>query len=138
MRISVTAIEQQEENIIVICDLGIGMLKGIWKGKKLPVLNASYYVEFTLDDINYKHVKILPKSQEDISVTIKNNTIFFAGICEDYDGEVYYIRFEDDWLEMLCIEEDSQTVHVDDNILFWIDYHQVLIFPYDMPKKIVN
>ncbi|MDE7094511.1 MAG: hypothetical protein K2O52_06340, partial [Oscillospiraceae bacterium] len=67
-----------------------------------------------------------------------NNTIFFAGICEDYDGEVYYIRFEDDWLEMLCIEEDSQTVHVDDNILFWIDYHQVLIFPYDMQKKIVN
>ncbi|MDE6088391.1 MAG: hypothetical protein K2G25_08405 [Oscillospiraceae bacterium] len=133
MQIIINAIEYQEENIIVNCDLDIGMLKGIWKGKNPPVLNFHYYVELTLDDLIPEQIKALPRNKKYlVGVKVKNNDVLFAGICEDYDGEIYYIRFACDWLEMIDVKEDAQSIHLEDNVLFWIDYHQVQIFPYDI------
>lgn len=132
MRIRITAVDYQEEHIIVSCDLGIGMLKGIWKGKDLPILNSDYDVEFTLKDMNSEQVKILTGTQENILVKIKDNNIFFTGICENYDEEIYDIRFADDWLQMISMKENCQSIHVDDKILFWMHYHQITIYPYDI------
>lgn len=132
MRIIINTIEYQGDNIIVSCDLGIGILKGIWKGRNLPVLNFNYYVEFTLNDIDSEHLKVLTKNQEHIFVSFKNDKVFFTGICENYDGEVHYIRLEDDWLQMIYIEGNNQSVNVGDNLLFWMDYRQVMIYPYDV------
>lgn len=133
MQIIINAIEYQEEDIIVNCDLDIGMLKGIWKGKSPPVLNSQYYVELTLDDLIPEQIKTLSRNKKYIiGVSVKNDDMLFAGICEDYDGEIYYIRFECDWLEMIDIKEDAQSIYLEDNVLFWMDYHQVQIFPYDI------
>ena len=133
MQIIINNVEHQGDNIVVNCDLGIGILKGIWKGENPPILNSCYYVEFTLADIESNQTKVLPKNQECATfVNLQNDEVLFVGICENYDGEVYYIRFEDDWLQMLYIEESNQSIYVGDNLLFWMDYHQVLIYPYDI------
>lgn len=132
MQIIINAIEYEGENIVVHCNLHIGMLKGIWKGKSPPILNSHYYVELTLDDLIPQQVKALPKNKKYIiGVKAKNDDVLFAGICEDYDGEIYYIRFECDWLEMIAIKENIQSIRLEDNVLFWMNYHQVQIFPYD-------
>lgn len=94
MRIIITAIENTENNIIVNCNTNIGTIKGIWKGRNLPFLNVVYYVEFTLADIDC--VNVLTENKEDMSVSLKNDIIFFKGICENYDGEIHYIRLADD------------------------------------------
>lgn len=130
MRIIITVIENMENNIIVNCNTNIGILKGIWRGRNTPFLNSVYHVEFALADIDY--VDVLSENKEDISVSLKNDTVFFNGICEDYDGEIHYIRFAHDWLQMIYIEENGQEINSRDNISFTLNYNQIEIFPYDI------
>lgn len=42
MRIRITAVDYQEEHVIVSCDSGIGMLKGIWKDKNIDRYTRRY------------------------------------------------------------------------------------------------
>ena len=93
MKITVSAIEKKQNDIIVTCKFDTGTLKGIWKGKTFPVLNLAYHVEFTFDDIDINHVKKIHDNQETISVDLKNDDVYFTGICETYDGEIHFIRF---------------------------------------------
>ena len=58
--------------------------------------------------------------------------VFFTGICEDYDGEIHYIRFAGDWLQMIYIEKNSHGINIGDNISFKLNYNQVEIYPYDI------
>ncbi|MDE7364531.1 MAG: hypothetical protein K2N27_06565, partial [Ruminococcus sp.] len=122
MRIIITSIENMKNNIIVNCSTNIGILKGFWKGKNSPFLNSVYHVEFTLADIDC--IDVLPKNKEDISVSLKNDAVFFNGICEDYDGEIHYIRFAYDWLQMIYIEENGEKINIGDNISFKLNYIQ--------------
>lgn len=128
MRIIITAIENTENNIIVNCNTNIGILKGIWRGRNTPFQNYVYHVEFTLADIDC----VLPENKEDISVSLKNDTVFFNGICEDYDGEIHYIRFAHDWLQMIYIEENGEKINIRDNVSFTLNYNQIEIYPYDI------
>lgn len=130
MRIIVNKIEHINDNIIVICNSGIGTIKGIWRGKN-PPMNSVYHVEFTLADIDCGHIKVLSENKDDISVSLKNDTVFFKGICKDYDGEIHYIRFAADWLQMIYIDGNNQEINIGDNILFELNYSQIEIFPYD-------
>ena len=130
MRIIITEIENIKNNIIVNCNTNIGTLKGIWRGRNAPFLKVVYYVEFALSNVDC--VNVLPENKEDISVSLKNDIIFFRGICEDYDSEINYIRFAEDWLQMIYIEENSQVINIGDNISFTLNYNQIEIFPYDI------
>lgn len=132
MKITVSAIEKKQNDIIVTCKFDTGTLKGIWKGKTFPVLNLAYHVEFTFDDIDINHVKKIHDNQETISVDLKNDDVYFTGICETYDGEIHFIRFENGWLQMIYISENGQSIQPNDNILFWMKYSQIQIFPYNI------
>lgn len=132
MKIIVNSIEHHGNNIIVICDSGIGTIKGIWCGRNSPLLNSVYHVEFTLADIDCKYIKVLPENKKCVSFSLKNDKVFFTGICEDYDGEIYYIRFADDCLQMIYIEESGQGINIGNNISFELNYNQVEIYPYDI------
>ena len=39
------------------------------------------------------------------------DTILFHGIIDEIDEEVYYIRFADNWLDMVEIEDSSSEIH---------------------------
>ncbi len=130
MRIIVNKTEHIGGNIIVTCNSGIGTIKGIWCGKNPPA-NSVYHVEFTLADIDCEHIKILSENKGGISVSLKNDIVFFKGICEDYDGEIHYIRFTGDWLQMIYIDGNAH-VNIGDNILFELNYNQIEIYPYDI------
>lgn len=131
MRIIVDKAEHISGNIIVTCNSGIGRIKGIWCGKNPPVPDSAYHVEFTLADIDCGNISVLHGNDSGISVSVKNDTILFSGICEDYDGEIYYIRFSCDWLQMIYIDGNAH-INNGDNILFKLNYNQIAIYPYDI------
>ena len=37
------------------------------------------------------------------SIYLSGDTITFKGICEDIDSDVYFLRFDIDWIEMIEI-----------------------------------
>lgn len=47
------------------------------------------------------------------------------------DDEVYYIRFTDDWLDMIEIPDKNTAIHKGDHIFFSASYEKILIYPYD-------
>lgn len=132
MKISIDYAESIGDNIIAVCNSNIGTIRGIWCGKNLPSAKSVHYVEFSFDDIDCGNVKVLHGNAVDVSVSLKNNTVLFKGICEDYDGEVHFIRFADDWLQMIYIDGNNQIADVGDNVAFLLDYRQIRIYPYDI------
>ena len=130
MRIKVISIFERNNIIVVECESSLGIFKGVWKSKTIrPCLNTSYSVEFTLADISYDEVEV--SNAECVSVYSVDESVYFKGICDDYDGEIYYIRFADDWLQMLYIEEEKQHFNIADTISFCLKTEQVEIYAYD-------
>lgn len=129
MMLIINAVEREKDTIIVYANTEVGEIKGIWKNEVIPKAGQKYLVEFTIKDFNQK---ITCLSNDDIltNVILKNNEMFFTGYCEDKDEEVYYIRFNPDWLEMIEIPEDGADIKIGNYVMFSAYYNDVLIYPY--------
>ncbi|MBD5134559.1 MAG: hypothetical protein HDT39_01140 [Lachnospiraceae bacterium] len=129
MRIIISTISCEKNIITVNADIEIGEIKGIWKSNVKPSKGDEYFVELTINDFNQE---ISYLTGEDIStkVILKDDTVLFIGVCEDIDEEVYYIRFDTDWLEMVEIPENSTKIKVGDYVMFSSKCNDILIYPY--------
>lgn len=58
------------------------------------------------------------------------DTIWFYGVI-DIDEEVYYVRFADDWLDMVEIGDSSSEIHEKDYVSFSVKYENIGIYPYE-------
>ncbi|PNV62799.1 hypothetical protein C0033_07185 [Clostridium sp. chh4-2] len=56
----------------------------------------------------------------------------FVGICEERDNQVYYVRFDTDWLDMLDIDVIASEKKKGDYISFSANWHDIGIYSYDL------
>ena len=129
MRLIVSSIQSDNEKTVIYGITEIGIIKGIWKYGESPVLLNVYSVELSFEGFD-KQIAI--EHQEEIFVEIWSidNTVHFHGICEDIDEDVYYIRFQDDWLDMVEIPENTAKINKGDHVSFSAKYWDVWIYPY--------
>lgn len=125
MKLTVSSVLKCNSLTIIEAVTSLGKIKGVWKGKELPVVNNSYFFELDLPMIEKKKIKIIDFNT--YSVEVSEDDVLFFGRIEDRD-DVYYIRFSLDWLEM--IELESTSLNIGDFVSFAVDYKNVNIYPY--------
>lgn len=129
MRFVVERCQQNGNNLVVTGTTAIGTLKGIWNSDQEPVPGQTYHVELQIE-----HPSEIPQSAA-LScpwVGLVSDTVLFAGLCEDRDSEVYYLRFDADWLEMLETEVLTTPKKIGDTISFSADWHNITLYPYSL------
>ena len=129
MRMIITNIEYKNERIYVIGNTHIGNIKGEWCYEEIPILGATYFFELNIGDLDKKEISVISDEQFCSSVDLNDNRVQFKGICEQID-DVYIIRFSNDWIEMLSIDNDDFSIKTGDVISFSISYDRVGIYPY--------
>lgn len=129
MRMVINEIRYENKMIVVEGITAIGSIKGIWKDKEIPNLDNIYSVELNIKELNKNNISILSNREEQIRVFLKDTRVFFVGRCEDIE-DVYFIRFTDDWLEMLEIDDNDIGIKKNDLILFSQKYNSIWIYPY--------
>lgn len=130
MRFIVSKIKQQEQRTLVTGSTSVGTLKGIWVSHGLPIIGEYYHVEL---NINCPTEQSIPsRKRPSPSVRLENDTVYFTGICEDMDEEVYCIRFAIDWLEMLLVEDIRSLKKVGDDITFSASIYDITLYPYTL------
>lgn len=134
MRMTITNIEYENSRVYVIGDTSIGNLKGEWCDKKIPILGETYFFELSIDDLDKKEILVIDNKQFCSSVNFSDNQVQFKGICEEID-DVYVIRFCDDWIEMIAIENDDFSIKKGDAVAFSISYNCIGIYPYEVGCK---
>ena len=107
----------------------IGIIKGIWKDKTIPTLGNTYSVELNIKELYKNNVSILSNKVDQSKVYVKDKMVFFIGWCEDVD-DVYFIRFTDDWIEMIEFDDKDIDIKKGDCILFYQRYDSISIYPY--------
>ena len=128
MRFVIEEAEYQEKLIIVAGNTTVGTIKGIWKYKQDPVVGGRYQVELSIyypSECDIKQDKKLYPL-----VCLNDDMVIFKGICEDIDEEVYFVRFDVDWLEMIEIKEIGSNYKKGDVMAFSASYYGVEIYPY--------
>lgn len=90
-------------------------LKEFGNIKKKPTLGKLYHVELSID--KPKEVKVLVENK-------------FPSV--SLDNEVYYLRFDIDWLDMLDIEVRTDRKKKGDYISFSVNWDNLGIYPYEM------
>lgn len=129
MRIIVDRLNENQNGKIFISGLTKkGSIKGVWKSKDRPVLNEEYDVELSLpmlrgDDISVENASLSAQ------VEVHNDEIlYFRGLCEVIDeDDIYVVRFDSNWIEMLEIE--NTNISVNEVISFKVNVNQVEIYP---------
>ena len=137
MRMIITNIEYENNRVYVIGDTSIGNLKGEWCDKETPVLGETYFFELNMDDLDIKEISVIDSEQFCSSIRFSDNQVQFKGICEEID-DVYVIRFCDDWIEMIAIENDDFSIKKGDAVTFSISYDRIGIYPYEVGYKAVE
>lgn len=128
MRFVVDKAEQQKCMTIVTGRTTVGTIKGIWKYAEPPAVNNRYHVEL---NIEYPcELTTLDGRKASPCVSLDQDQVTFHGACEDVDEEVYYIRFDVDWLEMLEIGDIAFKKKVGDPISFSASIYGIEIYPY--------
>lgn len=130
MKFVIEEAEYQEKLIIVTGNTTVGMIKGIWKYKQEPVVGKSYHVELSIycpSECDIKQDKKLYPS-----VCLSDDMVIFKGVCEDIDEEVYFVRFDVDWLEMIEMKEIGSNYKKGDVMAFSASYYGVEIYPYTL------
>ena len=129
MRLRIKTIEFAANKTIIDGVAEIGNLKGVWKSDLLPVVNREYFAELTITGYYEK----ISKNDEysGMKVNSDNGIVHFDGYCEDIDEEVYYIRLDTDWLEMIDVENDTK-IEKGDFVSFSAKYDDILVFPYEL------
>lgn len=130
MQFVINKIEYQEKLPIVMGKTRIGTIKGIWKYIKAPIVGNMYHVELNID--YPKEIDIPGKKELFPSVYLNGENVIFTGVCEDRDDEVYYLRFDIDWLDMLDIDMITSRKTKGDYISFSANWHDIGIYPYDL------
>ncbi len=127
MQLVIEKFEYQEKILIVTGKTSIGMIKGIWKNEKEPTIGEKYFVELSIDMPIERKVR-----KEDLSslVVLDNENVIFVGVCEDIDNEVYYLRFDIDWLDMLDIKAIASKKKKGDYISFSSNWRNIEIYAY--------
>ncbi len=128
MRILINEKRNINNKVIVSGTTDIGSIKGVWKSIKEPVIGEIYSVELNIDEIPKGQVSIISNKVEQSKVYIDGEYVCFIGRCEDVD-DVHYIRFANDWLEMIEIDADD-IVKKGDYISFKQIYTFIWIYPY--------
>lgn len=128
MRIMVNVVEQVQSFVTVVASTEIGTIQGVWKGTSLPNVNQECHVELTIQSME-KDI-ILSKKDADTNVMVKDDEVLFIGYCEGMDDEVYYIRFNVDWLEMVEIPENIPEIAMGDYVKFSAKIDDIWIYPY--------
>lgn len=130
MRFIITKVEQQGHMTLVEGKTSVGMVKGIWKYAELPIINNNYHIELGIDypcEVNDpQEIRCAP------CVCLDKDKVIFKGICEDFDEDVYYIRFDIDWLEMLDINTIATKKQKGDYISFSASIYGIRIYPYTL------
>ncbi|MDD6071894.1 MAG: hypothetical protein PUC12_13955 [Clostridiales bacterium] len=129
MRMTVNKIENQNNMTIVKGTTDIGAIKGIWKFNEVPNINEEYFVELNIEELHRNQVLIICDKEVCPMVNLSEDKVSFIGRCEDID-EIYYIRFADDWLEMIEIADNDLGINKGDYISFTQQYNRILIYPY--------
>ena len=129
MRMIITNIEYENNHIYVIGNTSIGNIKGKWCNKELPILGETYFFELNIGELDKNAISVIHDEQFYSSVYFSDNQVQFKGICEEID-DVYVIRFSDDWIEMISIENDDFSIKKGDAISFSISYDCIGIYPY--------
>lgn len=137
MRMTITNIEYENNRVYVIGDTSIGNLKGEWCDKKTPILGETYFFELNIDNLNKKEISVIDNEQFFPSVKFSDNQVHFKGICEEID-DVYVIRFCDDWIEMIVIENDNFLIKKGGAIAFSISFDRIGIYPYEVGYKAIE
>ena len=131
MRILIYEINYQADRIAVSGITAVGTVRGIQMGKEAPVIDTTYHVEFSIDSPT--ELSVEQSTFSDPMVSEKNGDIVtFHGICEEVDEDIYFVRFDVDWLEMIDISKLTSTKIKGDCISFSADCHDITIYPYTL------
>lgn len=68
-----------------------------------PVAGKEYHTELTISHLSELNISHNEKSLP--AVYLNDETVIFKGLLEDMDDEVYFVRFDVDWLEMIDMDE---------------------------------
>lgn len=130
MRFVIDEVQYQKEMTLVTGMTSVGTIKGIWKYREPPVVGGHYHVELS---IYYpSETDILHKGKCVPSVYLDKDMVTFTGFCEYVDEEVYYLRFDIDWIEMLEISEIPSKKNIGDYISFTANIYGIEIYPYTL------
>lgn len=129
MRMIITNIEYENNRIYVTGDTGIGNIKGEWCYKETPIVGETYFFELSIGDLDKNQISVICDEPFCSGVCFSDVQVQFKGICEEID-DVYVIRFSDDWIEMISIEDDDFSIKKGDAVSFSIGYDRIGIYPY--------
>ncbi|MBR4084281.1 MAG: hypothetical protein IKK33_08385 [Lachnospiraceae bacterium] len=130
MKMLITNIEYENNDIFITCKTTIGNLKGKWCDKlQLPILLENYHCELIIREIERTEVAIFTSGEP--SVCYENGMVAFTGVCEEID-DIYVVRFAGDWLEMVDVKNDDFMIKRGDVISFAIEYEGISIYPYEL------
>lgn len=129
MRFVVTSCQRDGSNRVVTGTTAIGTLKGVWNSDQEPIPGQTYHVELQIE-----HPSEIPPSAARPCpwVGLVSDTVRFAGLCEDRDSEVYYLRFDVDWLEMLETEVLTAPKEIGESVFFSANWHSIALYPYSL------
>lgn len=120
--------KSEDEKITVTGRTSIGDFKGIWKSKDVPLVNEDYDVELTLPLLSRDSVKVEESQMSAQSMVDLDERLHLRGKCEVIDeDDIYVIRFDNNWIEMLEIEPNE--IKVNDIISLMVPVNQVEIYP---------
>lgn len=128
MQFIIDKLEYEETLLIVTGNTDIGTIKGIWRHIKEPIIGKIYHVELRIDRLE----ETILKGAYSPLVYLENEYVIFVGICEERDNQVYYIRFDTDWLDMLDIDVIASEKKKGDYISFSANWHDIGIYSYDL------
>ena len=129
MRMIITNLDFKDEHIYVTGNTTIGDVKGEWCNKEPPILGKTYFFELNISEVDKSEVAVINNEQFFPSVNLLGNRVQFKGICEEIE-DVYIIRFSNDWMEMISIDNDDFSIKRGDKILFLTSYDKIRIYPY--------
>lgn len=130
MRLLVYEIIRQTDKITVSGVTAIGRIKGIWEGKAAPVIDTAYHVELGIDRLT--ELSAGPSAPPAPTVSTSGDIVTFQGVCEAMDDDVYFVRFDTDWLDMIDISEFTLPKEEGDLIFFSANCYDIKIYPYTL------
>lgn len=128
MRFVIDKIEQKKCMTLVTGQTSVGTIEGVWKGAEPPVINSNYHIELGIDYPCELNISL--ETQTSPYVCLDKDMVVFQGVCEAIDEDVYYIRFDIDWLEMLEINTITAKKEIGDYISFSANIYDIRIYPY--------
>ena len=128
MRLTIDTIEQREHATLVMGRTSVGTIGGIWKGAEPPVTGSYYQVELRVE--GPCEVSDSWETQGAPQVRVCGGLVIFTGICEDADEDVYYLRFDPGWLEMLETSCIVARKRAGDSVSFSASIYAIGIYPY--------